>query len=118
MHGSANSWLANVSKADIDWVGSARGLAGYTFDRLMIYGTGGVAFGNTQIDGLLGSNNRTETGWTVGGGLEYLWSDSAILHAEYRQLELQGADFTALPLYGRKVGVTMNVINAGFFWKF
>ena len=44
MQGSANSWLANVSKVDVDWVGSARAQAGYTFDRFMIYGTGGVAF--------------------------------------------------------------------------
>ena len=118
MQASANSWLANVSKVDIDWVGSARAQAGYTFDRFMIYGTGGVAFANARVDGLFASNSRTASGWTAGGGVQYLWSDSAILHLEYRRLELQNADFTALPLYQRKVGVAMNLVNGGFFWKF
>ena len=118
MHGSGNSWLANISKADIDWVGSARAQAGYAFDRFMIYGSGGAAFAEVKVDGLLGSNSRTEAGWTAGGGVQYLWSDSAILHLEYRRVELQKADFYAFPLYRRKVGVAMNLFNAGFFWKF
>ena len=118
MHGSGNTWLANVSKADIDWTGSARAQAGYTFDRFMIYGTGGLAFANARIEGPFASNTRTETGWTLGGGLQYLWSESAILHVEYRRVDLQNADFDALPLYSRKVGVTMNLLNGGFFWKF
>ncbi len=118
MQASANSWLANVSKADIDWVGSARAQVGYTFDRFMIYGTGGVAFADAKVDGPFASNSRTETGWTAGGGVQYLWSDSAILHLEYRRIELQNADYYALPLDQRKVGVTMNLINGGFLWKF
>jgi outer membrane immunogenic protein len=118
MHGSGNSWLANISRADIDWVGSARAQAGYTFDRFMIYATGGAAFADLKIDSFLGSNSRTETGWTAGGGVQYLWSDSSILHLEYRRVELQEADFYAFPLYQRRLGVAMNLFNGGFFWKF
>jgi len=118
MHGSANTWLANVSKTDIGWVGSARAKAGYTFDRFMIYATGGVAFGETSVDGLFASNSQTTPGWTAGGGVQYLWSDSAIFRAEYRRLELENKDFYALPVLQTKVGVTMNVFNAGFYFKF
>jgi outer membrane immunogenic protein len=118
MHGTANTWLANVSKADIDWVGSARAKAGIIFDRFMIYGTGGFAFAETRIDGPFASNSQTEPGWTAGGGFQYLWSDRAIFQAEYRRIELRNKDFYALPIRQTKVGVVMNVINAGFYFKF
>src|SRR6202011_5691539 len=118
MHGTANTWLANVSKADIGWVGSARAKAGITFDRFMIYGTGGFAFAETKIDGPFASNTQTEPGWTVGGGFQYLWSDHAIFRAEYRRVELQNTDFYALPIRQTKVGVVMNLIKAGFYFKF
>jgi outer membrane immunogenic protein len=118
MQGSANTFLANVTKDDISWVGTARAKVGYTFDRFMIYATGGFAFAETEVDGLFASNSQTEPGWTAGGGVQYLWSENQILRAEYRRLEIQNADFTALPLYQRKVGVAMNIFNAGFYFKF
>jgi outer membrane immunogenic protein len=118
MQGHANTWLANVSKVDIGWFGSARALAGFTFDRFMIYGTGGFAFAETEVDGPFASNSQTQPGWTAGGGVQYLWSPNAILHVEYRRTELENKNFSALPFYQRQVGVTMNLINAGFTWKF
>ena len=118
MQAHANSWLANVSRSDISWVGSARAQAGYAFGRFLIYGTGGVAFAQTEVDGLFGSNSQTEPGWTAGGGLQYLWSPNAILHADYRRIDLENKDFSAFPFYQRTVGVTMNVYEGGFIWKF
>lgn len=118
MHGTAHTFLANVTKDDIDWVGSARGRVGYTFDRFMIYATGGVAFADTRVEGVFASNSQTEPGWTAGGGVQYLWSEHAIFQVEYRRLELESRNFTALPLLQSKVSVNMNLINAGFYYKF
>jgi outer membrane immunogenic protein len=118
MRADANTWLASITKANIGWVGSARVTAGYTFDRFMVYGTGGLAFAETQIDGLLTSNSQTEPGWTAGAGVQYLWNEHASLHLEYRRLELQNRDFYALPLWQTKVGVAMNIVNAGFYFRF
>ena len=114
----ANTRLANVSKVDIGWVGSVRGRAGYTFDRFVLYGTGGVAFAQTTIDGLFASNAQTEPGWTAGGGLQYLWSANSVFQIEYRRIQLQDRDFRALAHLQTKVGVSMNVVNAGFYFKF
>lgn len=114
----ANSRFANVSKVDVGWVGSARARAGYAFDRFMIYGTGGVAFAQTTIDGPFASNTETEPGWTAGGGIQYLWSKNDVFQIEYRRIELQNRDFRALPFGRTKVGVSMDVINAGFYFKF
>jgi outer membrane immunogenic protein len=86
--------------------GSIRGRVGYAWDRVLIYATGGVAFGgfNTTVSGnfpggvvLVGPNagafnafggstsaSTTRVGWTVGGGLEYAVTNNWSIRAEYR----------------------------------
>ena len=67
-----------------DWVASATALFGYSFDRLLVYGKGGVAwahnfyqFALSVPEGVAGfgpvnfTASETRTGWTVGAGLEY-----------------------------------------------
>ena len=61
----------------------------------MIYGTGGFAFAQTKIDMPFASSSQTQPGWTAGGGVQYLWSESAIFQLEYRRIELQNKDFYA-----------------------
>ena len=54
----------------------------------MIFGTGGVAFlgydGFTRLDatGVKFSDSKTFTGWTIGGGAEYAWTDQILFGAE------------------------------------
>jgi outer membrane immunogenic protein len=43
----------------VDWFGTVRGRAGYAFDRVLVYGTGGFAYAEDN------------GGWTVGGGVEW-----------------------------------------------
>jgi outer membrane immunogenic protein len=67
----------NVSFSGLDWFGSARGRLGYAFDRALIYGTGGFAYGgihNRVQFPLAGANgiydfNKTATGYVAGGVL-------------------------------------------------
>ncbi|VAW06003.1 hypothetical protein MNBD_ALPHA07-428 [hydrothermal vent metagenome] len=51
-----------------------------------VFGTGGVAFldynGFTQRTGSRFSDSKTFTGWTIGGGVEYAWTDNIIVGAE------------------------------------
>jgi outer membrane immunogenic protein len=68
--------------------GSIRGRLGIASDRVLIYGTGGIAFTsfNTSITdttgfftGVPGTNttiSNTRAGWTAGGGLEYAITDN------------------------------------------
>jgi outer membrane immunogenic protein len=91
--------------------GSIRGRVGYAWDRVLLYATGGVAFGgfNTTVSGNFpggvfvstGPNgapigtafgpfggstsaSTTRVGWTVGGGFEYAITNNWSLRAEYR----------------------------------
>ena len=81
----------------LDVQGSIRGRLGIAWDRVLIYATGGVAFGgfNTDITvagtdffgtPVFGSGNRSTTrvGWTVGGGLQYAMTNNWSVRAEYR----------------------------------
>jgi hypothetical protein len=48
------------------WLGTARVRVGYAFDQLLVYVTGGGAFGNVQTSlNCLGEQNTMEFGWTV-----------------------------------------------------
>ncbi|HWK95759.1 MAG TPA: outer membrane beta-barrel protein [Pseudolabrys sp.] len=70
------------------WVATARGRVGYAMDRWMPYVTGGAAFAGAKISTGTGSNTRTTTGWTVGGGVEYGISRDWSVKAEYLYADL------------------------------
>ncbi|MGZ9141851.1 MAG: outer membrane protein, partial [Candidatus Binatia bacterium] len=82
-----------------------RGRLGLTFDRLMLYSTGGVAF--AEINSPLGTNclvngcadqggasaafaNYTtrKTGWVAGGGIEWMLDANWIVRGEYLHADL------------------------------
>jgi outer membrane immunogenic protein len=79
------------------WLLTARAKLGYAADQYLIYVTGGAAFTNLKyqhgfIEGVfpgtsLGTENSTvsatQSGWTVGAGIEYALSHNWSLGAEY-----------------------------------
>jgi outer membrane immunogenic protein len=81
----------------LDFLGTVRGRVGLAFDRFMIYGTGGFAYGGvgnrleadfagTAFDFTAGSDD-TRFGWTVGVGGEYAFAN-VVLGVEYLHYEL------------------------------
>lgn len=58
---------------------SARGRAGYAFDNLLIYGTGGVGYTLAEIEGYRAID---DTSWVAGGGVEWMLSDNISLTGE------------------------------------
>ena len=77
--GSCTTDTANTS-ADVDWYGTVRGRAGWTTDKVLFYGTGGLAYGSVDLNSNfstagLSVNSQTSsirTGWVAGGGIEYM----------------------------------------------
>ena len=82
------------------WLGSARGRLGYAWDRFLVYGTGGAAWG--KIDTSINANclvngcgvsslqvnttanfSDTKVGWVAGAGIEAMLSASWIARVEY-----------------------------------
>jgi len=72
-----------------NWLGTARGRLGYAIDRVMPYVTGGLAFGEVEATatGLAGASS-TQTGWTVGGGLEFALAAPWTAKLEYLYVDL------------------------------
>ena len=70
--------------------GSVRGRVGLAYDRVLFYATGGAAFGGFQnnytntLNGLTDSFSHTRVGYTVGGGIEYAFTNNWSVRAEYR----------------------------------
>ncbi|HLH98590.1 MAG TPA: outer membrane protein [Xanthobacteraceae bacterium] len=72
-----------------DWLATVRGRAGYAFDRVMPYVTGGLAVGDIKAStpGLPGAS-QNNAGWTVGGGLELALTNNWSAKAEYLHIDL------------------------------
>jgi outer membrane immunogenic protein len=73
----------------LDEMATATGRLGYAFDRWMIYAKGGWAdaridtFAMNPATGVFVDINNWESGWTVGGGIEWMPWPSIVLGAEF-----------------------------------
>jgi len=79
-------------RSDMDYFGTVRGRLGLAFDRVMIYGTGGLAYAgldNRVTSTIVGgpnygaTNDETEIGYTVGGGIEFAITNNLTVKGEY-----------------------------------
>jgi outer membrane immunogenic protein len=78
---------------NVDWLASLRGRLGFTWDRWLVYGTGGVAWSHADYFGQdsrggggntdTASFSKTSTGWVAGAGLEYALAPNWSIRAEY-----------------------------------
>jgi outer membrane immunogenic protein len=89
------------------WEASGRGIVGRAFDKLLIYGTGGIAFTQVSMSANFiaavnngipfpasaGSDSQVLVGGTIGAGFAYAFSKNWDFGAEYRYTRYQGADY-------------------------
>jgi outer membrane immunogenic protein len=72
-----------------NFLGSVRGRAGFALDKVLLFGTAGLAVLNETsgtvpaIAGTTGTFTATYTGWVVGAGAEVAVTDQLSLKAEY-----------------------------------
>ena len=67
----------------LDYFGTVRGRLGYAFDRTLVYGTGGFAYGSgggRQFGLPNSSEDEFQTGWTAGGGVEFALANDSFLN--------------------------------------
>lgn len=72
-------------------IGSVRGRIGYAFNRMLLYGTAGFGFANITNNIQKGQNageqvvweNQFRSGWAVGGGIEYAFTNRVVGRVEY-----------------------------------
>jgi outer membrane immunogenic protein len=102
--------LSAASYNEIDWYGTMRARLGFLpFDRLLLYGTGGLAYGKVETSKLesavfsggianrfwLGNSSDIKWGWTAGVGTEYALTPRIMVRAEYLYVDLGQSSATA-----------------------
>jgi iron complex outermembrane receptor protein len=92
---STSSLCAGGCLTKNSWLATVRGRAGYAFDRFLVYGTGGAAFGNIQANfSTHPVTTSTEAGWAAGGGVEYALGAGWSAKAEYLFVDLGNGSCT------------------------
>jgi outer membrane immunogenic protein len=116
--GSATCAVVVTCTTESPWLATFRGRLGYAFDRWLPYLTAGGAYGNVKatasIPGAAVSANKSELGWTFGGGLEYAFLGNWSAKIEYLYVDLGTAAM------GGGVNVTFkeSIVRGGLNYKF
>ena len=107
----------------IDYLGTLRGRAGYTFDRWLVYGTGGVAWAGgrfVQTDPVSGDDQKqiaVRTGWSVGAGFEYAFDRDWTARVEYLYSHLGPTQVTLASGERYVSQFDMNMLRLGLNYK-
>ena len=97
----------------LDWVGTVRGRIGFAFDRFVVFGTGGFAWTNAEIDGA-GEDSNTHGGWTVGGGIEAAVTGNISAKIDYLYMNFTEETYTP----GGVIEPDLHTFRLGVNYKF
>jgi outer membrane immunogenic protein len=109
-----------------DELATARARLGYlVLPSLLAYGTGGLAWGHSEMSGTAseGSTSVTQTadansfGWAAGAGLEYKLFEHVLLRAEYLHYDFAKATYS----FGStsvNASTSIDVARGGISYKF
>ena len=111
---SANDTFA-AYKFSNPWFGTVRGRAGYAMNNVLIYGTGGFAYGGGSVTFGGATESQTHTGWTAGAGVEVGLTPNWSAKAEYLYVQLNNQGYV---LTGVNNGLQSNVFRLGVNYRF
>ncbi|MBA4033635.1 MAG: porin family protein [Bradyrhizobium sp.] len=110
------------------WGGSIRGRFGYAADRALFYLTGGAAFVSNETSipttGISIGGDGVRWGWTVGGGIDYAFTNNWFTGIEYRYSQYETRNFVYpipilnLGVVGFKQELSTNQVTARIGYKF
>lgn len=107
---------AITASAKVDALATVRGRFGVAFDQVLLYGTAGLAIADTKVGasalGVSLSDSKTQTGWTAGAGIEWMFLPHWSVKGEYLYRSFSGTTFFANQIAGGISTGTLN-INSG-----
>jgi outer membrane immunogenic protein len=126
--------LGVVDETREKWITTARGRAGWAWDRALFYVTGG--FAAAKVDGVINvppifgpanvgtfTASNTLYGWTVGAGFEYAFWNSWSVKGEYLYAKFDNKDYrypgtpvVNIPRSG--LNLDNNIVRVGLNWRF
>jgi hypothetical protein len=102
------SETVGVNEYKFDTTGSVRARVGYAFDHALLYGAAGWTGARGHVDTPIGSDSATFSGWTVGAGVDYAFTDNVFGRLEYRY-----NDYGSKDLMGVDTDFNQNVVGVG-----
>ena len=100
-HSQFATYSTTAANNYLSYIGTVRGRVGFlATPSLLIYGTGGFAYGQANLSlnqfqqfGIAvgwsdSTNSATQVGWTAGGGLEWMFAPNWSIKAEYLYYDL------------------------------
>jgi outer membrane immunogenic protein len=127
LKGGATDSIGDQIGTKTEWTSTITGRVGAAFDRLLVYGKGGVAFAHdhntfTDFAGVTSASaNTNRTGWTAGAGLEYAIAQNWTAKLEYDYLGFGKETLNfATPniIYASNASLNVQEIKAGINYKF
>lgn len=107
-----------TTRTKSDWNGATRARIGYAADRVLVYGAAGLAYADRELKRSPGGKDeKTATGWTVGGGVDVALTDNVVARGEYRYTDY-GKDRFSLPNSSLKSSATEHRVMGGLAVKF
>jgi len=97
------------------WFGTLRGRGGFALNNILIYGTGGLAFGSVRAEVLNLNESHSVAGWTLGAGAEIGITQNWSAKAEYLYVNLNNSQFA---LTGLPNGYQFSVVRLGVNYRF
>jgi outer membrane immunogenic protein len=93
-----------ATKSEVNWFGTLRPRVGYAFNNVLVYATGGLAYGGVkyaqEYDGgsYLASArvSKTKFGYALGGGVEYAFNANWTFKGEYQYINLGSTNISAV----------------------
>jgi outer membrane immunogenic protein len=103
--------------------GSVTGRIGFAANAALFYAKGGYAWADNQLSasalGLTLSESHMHSGWTIGGGLEYMFAPNWSGKIEYMFADYSNVSYlTAFAPGGIGLGMTVNSVKAGVNYHF
>jgi len=118
--------IGETINTNVPWTSTITGRVGAAFDRLLVYGKGGLALAQdqsslTDLGGHTATDSFVRKGWTVGAGLEYALDDhwSAKIEYDYLGFGSQALSFaTPLEKVGSNASLNVQEVKAGVNFRF
>lgn len=124
-----------IAGGSLEWIAAIKGRAGITFDRTLVYATGGYAvaknegFANNVFDAApaidVATGSETMDGYVVGLGIEHALTQNLSIRGEYNYYDFGSANFNmvsdAYPegvVLETQPDITLNVVKVGLNYRF
>jgi outer membrane immunogenic protein len=106
----------------IDALGSVTGRLGVALDATLLYAKGGYAWADNKVSvtapGFNASDSHVHSGYTIGGGVEYMFAPSWSAKAEYMFTHLEGQTYTLAGVAFDSGTAEFHTIKAGINYHF